>query len=80
MATKNASSELLQIADGVLAALSDVRKTSLRAPLDAIQQACDEIARAWSGSNIGHHTTIYYAGFQPIPFTAINRKRGWSAQ
>jgi predicted nucleotide-binding protein len=59
--------ELFQVADEASDALERVRTEDLRKPLDAIRQVCEEADRAWSGSNIGYHATVYFDGVRPKP-------------
>jgi hypothetical protein len=63
----NAHDELFQLADAAAAALNQCRADEIREPLGALKEMCDEVGRAWSGSNIGYHFTTYYAGLQPKP-------------
>lgn len=63
----HAHDELFQLADAAAAALNQCRADKIRKPLRALKEMCDEVGRAWSGSNIGYHSTTYYAGFQPKP-------------
>jgi hypothetical protein len=39
----------------------------LKKPLSGLRRACDQAKRAWSGSNLGYHATIYYEGLEPKP-------------
>src|SRR5215469_5297072 len=39
----------------------------LEGSLAAIRTVGEEAKRAWSGSNIGYHATVYYAGLEPHP-------------
>jgi hypothetical protein len=59
--------ELFQIADDAAEALNRIRDESLRKPLTAIRKVCEEAKRAWSGSNIGYHATVYFDGIRPKP-------------
>lgn len=63
----NAHDELFQLADAAAAALNQCRADEIREPLRALKEMCDEVGRAWSGSNIGYHSTTYYVGLQPKP-------------
>jgi hypothetical protein len=62
---------LLEVADAAASALANPRSKSVAEPLAAIERACDQIALAWSGSNIGYHATVYFAGLQPKPAAAL---------
>lgn len=35
--------------------------------LQALENAANEVAESWSGSSIGYHARIYYAGLEPPP-------------
>jgi predicted nucleotide-binding protein len=59
--------ELLQIAHSARSLLGRIRDEEVNNPVVAIQKACDEIKKAWSGSNIGYHATVYFAGLVPKP-------------
>jgi predicted nucleotide-binding protein len=59
--------ELFQVADATAEALAYARADDLQKPLGAIQKACDEAKRAWSGSNLGYHADVYWEGLQPKP-------------
>ena len=59
--------ELFRVADFAAELRAEIRNERLQKPLTAIHTACDEIKRAWSGSNIGYHATVYYAGLRPKP-------------
>jgi predicted nucleotide-binding protein len=63
----NATQELFQLADTAAAARARLQEQAISEPLRMLRQVCDEIGRAWSGSNIGYHATVYYAGLQPKP-------------
>jgi hypothetical protein len=59
--------ELCQVADEVAEALTQARSPALQRTLLALRKAADQAKRAWSGSNLGYHATVYYVGFQPAP-------------
>ena len=59
--------DLLRIEDEAGAALSRLRDTKLQASLTAIGDISEQAKRAWSGSNIGYHAAVYFAGLQPAP-------------
>jgi hypothetical protein len=59
--------ELFQLADAAAEVLAYARADDLQKPLVAIQKACDEANRAWSGSNLGYHADVYWKGLQPKP-------------
>jgi hypothetical protein len=62
--------ELFQVADAAAEARSRICDRSLQKPLTAIRNSCDEAKRAWSGSDIGYHATVYFEGLQPKPADA----------
>lgn len=39
----------------------------LHAQIQAINDIADQFGKAWSGSSIGYHSTIYFQGFRPAP-------------
>jgi predicted nucleotide-binding protein len=63
----NPTQELFQLADSAAGARSRLQEQAIREPLRVLRQICDEVGRAWSGSNIGYHATVYYSNFQPKP-------------
>ena len=67
MMLSNSAEELNRIADEAAAALSQLRDMKFKKKLTAIERASREFERAWSGSNIGYHATVYYVDFGPKP-------------
>ena len=63
----NATEELFQLADAAAAGRARCQEKILSEPLRVLRQVCEEVGRVWSGSNIGYHATVYYAGLQPKP-------------
>jgi predicted nucleotide-binding protein len=59
--------ELFQLADDASDALARRRDENLKKPLSGLSRACDQAKRAWSGSNLGYHATVYYEGLEPKP-------------
>jgi predicted nucleotide-binding protein len=59
--------ELFEVANGAAEARASIHKKELQEPLDAIRKVGEEAKRAWCGSNIGYHSTVYYAGLEPSP-------------
>jgi len=59
--------DLFGLADEAKQALERVRDEKIQQPLKPIRDVCEEAERAWSGSNIGYHATVYFAGLQPKP-------------
>ena len=58
--------ELRQIHND-LTALAARCEEEILEPLKALIHAAEEVGKAWSGSWIGFHSLIYYAGFSPPP-------------
>ena len=59
--------ELFQLADIAAGQLEKIRVPSLQKPLVALRDACEQVRRAWSGSNLGYHAAVYFAGLEPKP-------------
>jgi predicted nucleotide-binding protein len=47
--------------------LEKIGDDSIAKQTEAILSVCEEAGRAWSGSNIGYHSTVYYRGLGPKP-------------
>lgn len=62
--------ELFEVADAADEARNRLGSQELQTPLQAIRTVANEAKRAWSGSNIGYHATVYFAGLQPAPADA----------
>src|SRR5262249_11090711 len=58
--------ELLEIADDAAQARARL-EGDLRDTLSRIRSSAEDAGRAWSGSNIGYHATVYYRGLAPRP-------------
>ncbi|MFB6984413.1 hypothetical protein, partial [Streptomyces scopuliridis] len=41
------------------------------APLDALEEAANEIGRSWSKSNLGYQANVYYENYEVPPAGAI---------
>lgn len=61
-----ASEELLELADKLLA-MHEHFSASHQATLKLIMEAATDLTRSWSGSNLGYHADVYYAGLVPRP-------------
>ena len=59
-----ASERLFQLSDAVSEALSRARSDDLRRPITVLRRECDKAKAAWSGSNLGYHSRVYYRGLQ----------------
>ena len=42
-------------------------EAAIRGLLDALENAANEVGKAWSGSWIGYHANVYYANLEPPP-------------
>ncbi len=61
------SQELFELGNAISETLKRARDESLVKPLKSLDETCDTAARAWSGSNIGYHATVYFTGLVPKP-------------
>ena len=43
------------------------RGPSIQEPIACLEKAASEVAKAWSGSSLGYHSTIYYEGLKIPP-------------
>jgi hypothetical protein len=59
--------DLFEVASEADEAFARIRDERLQKPLLAIRKTCEEAKRAWSGSNIGYHATVYFEGLRPKP-------------
>ena len=59
--------ELLQIADRLDRLAERGKETAVQEPLERLQQATNEIGKAWSGSWLGYHANVYYENLEPPP-------------
>ena len=59
--------ELLAIADAMDRLVERGRQPEIREPLRQLENAANEISRAWSGSWLGYHANVYYEGLRPRP-------------
>ena len=62
--------ELFEVADAADEARNRLGSQEIQTPLQAIRTVASEATRAWSGSNIGYHAIVYFAGLQPAPADA----------
>jgi CAP12/Pycsar effector protein, TIR domain len=65
------SRELSELGSLISEALDRANNESLSGPLRALSEACEAAERAWSGSNIGYHATVYIVGLRPRPTGTI---------
>lgn len=59
--------ELASLSDRFSTVAAQADDSSFREPLQALMEAAEEVARAWSGSNLGFHANVYYAGLRVPP-------------
>jgi hypothetical protein len=59
--------ELLEIATKLENAAKAPELAEAKPSLDAVERAADEVARSFSGSWMGYHANVYYAGLKPPP-------------
>jgi hypothetical protein len=64
------SEELFHVAEAAVSALARIRDERIQRPVAALRKACEQAEQAWSGSNLGYHATVYFAGLQPKPADA----------
>jgi hypothetical protein len=64
---QDAAEELFRVADEAITALVHIRDGRLQKPVAALRKVCEQVEQAWSGSNLGYHATVYFAGLQPKP-------------
>jgi hypothetical protein len=74
-----AAEELSQVAESASQLRIRIRDKALKDPLGALRQSAENAARAWSGSNLGYHATVYYADFQPKP-PAVQFSAEWGLE
>jgi hypothetical protein len=59
--------ELLTIADDAAEARTQINVDEIQIPIKSLHDVCEDVKRAWSGSNLGYHATVYYEGLMPPP-------------
>ena len=59
--------ELLHIADNLEQLAERGQEAKIKEPLERLQQAANEIGKAWGGSWLGYHANVYYEGLKPPP-------------
>jgi len=71
----NAPGELIELA-GDIAQIME-RAHAFDAELEALRAAAESVGKAWSGSNLGHHSRVYYRDYvAPPPYAAFNSQWG----
>ena len=59
--------ELLSIADAMDRLVERGGRRDVREPLERLESAANEVAKAWSGSWLGYHAHVYYKDLGPRP-------------
>ncbi len=59
--------ELRDISERLSATSTRVDDPGFAEPVAALEDAATDAARAWSGSSLGYHATVYYADLKPPP-------------
>lgn len=71
--------ELFDIAKKLNAVGAAADRANIREPLNALQKAADELKRSFSGSWLGYHSRVYYAGLNPAP-PGANFSQEWGLE
>lgn len=58
---------LVEAADQLIGAADDFESKAFNKELEALRAAAERIGRAWSGSNLGYHSLVYYSGLLQPP-------------
>jgi hypothetical protein len=61
------SDELREIATSLLKLVTRAEDEAVLTPLDLLEKAASQAAKAWSGSSLGYHANVYYDDLQPPP-------------
>lgn len=57
------------------------KSSTLSEPIGLLQTAATQVSMAWSGSNLGYHSRVYYRGFAvPPPGTYFSSEWGFSSR
>jgi hypothetical protein len=59
--------ELFELAKRLNQAASVADSIGVTQPLEALENAANEVKRSFSGSWLGYHSDVYYAGLKPPP-------------
>jgi predicted nucleotide-binding protein len=65
--TENLAGELRTFAGRLTAERTRGEQADIAEPLDKLEQAATAIGKAWSGSNMGYQSRVYYNDFDPPP-------------
>jgi hypothetical protein len=71
--------ELLTVAKRLTTAAEDADAEGIASPLTALDDAAKKVGRAFSGSWLGYHSRVYYAGLQ-VPPPGANFSQEWGFQ
>lgn len=71
MTPEQAVGELRAVAATMVETAKLGSDSKVTAPIQAYEDAAEHIAKSWSGSNLGYHATVYYAGFAEPPAGAV---------
>jgi hypothetical protein len=52
--------------------IENISRKEIQRPIEAIEKACGEVHRAWSGSNLGYRALVYYQGLERKPARELN--------
>ncbi len=67
MSTAMSASELREMADRLDLAAQKYQAAASEVQLDRLKNAAREVGKAWSGSWLGYHATVYYRDLRPPP-------------
>lgn len=59
--------ELVAVAQRMEGLIARAAKPEVSAPIERLHEAAERVGKAWSGSDIGYHATVYYSGLEPPP-------------
>ncbi len=65
-----ATQDLFRIAAEIADVLTGMRASAMQTKLSALAKAAEAVGKAWSGSNIGYHATVYTRDLAPRPPSA----------
>ncbi len=68
--------ELFGLAKKLDEAASTIESNNIAQPMNALEEAANEVKRSFSGSWLGYHSRVYYADLSPAPAGA-NFSQEW---
>ena len=71
--------ELLQIADKIELYAKEAEQDNIILPLSKLGEAVSTVTKAWSGSWLGYHASVYYNNLQPPP-TGAHFSQEWGME